>query len=605
MHPDIENLRPKLKEILYDCAVEIRATKAALYLSDGQGRFELVTEYGFRGAVRQVTDANDPMMDRGGRGRTPFFVNGLAVEPRFAELLYESGTDRLLAAPIWSRGTLVGMIDMRDKAQKQPFEQSDLPKAQGISDRIAALFANMNVFGQRFIAISNAAGSPAEYVGSQHDPRAAAAAPAAPPAARRSSPPPAATAQPAVAPPPLFVVPPSWPVVPGEGVAQPPAPAAPPPSVKPAAAAPSVPAPNRSTPPPTRVPRLAMLVHEAREASAAIVLPPAPIEITEQAMGVAREVLALVLLIPGATVAMFSAFGEAGGQQQTVSRGPLTDDAAAFLQSKVSVWLSKRGEVGAVSRSHSSTLPGVTTPVGVDRVQKVFTAPIVIGSVRGLYLTVAFSGTPDRAAHELLASLHGQLQVALEHSEQGSALRSLRESAAQALLEPVFSSHPELRGHSLAVVACCEEFGRFLALGTAEMDTLRLVAMTHDVGMRLLDYERLYRKKSLSADELQILREHVAVGAAMVAPLLGHDVARAVLAHHERFDGRGYPTELQGEEIPLEARIVQICDAWVAMTDPHSYQPALGKEDALASLNHNAGTQFDPELVRRFIDSMK
>ena len=84
MHPEVEELRPKLKEILYDCAVEIRATKAALYLIDSNGKFELITEYGFRGAVRQTTDRNDPIIDRCGRGRTPFFVNGLTAEPRFA-----------------------------------------------------------------------------------------------------------------------------------------------------------------------------------------------------------------------------------------------------------------------------------------------------------------------------------------------------------------------------------------------------------------------------------------------------------------------------------------------------------------------------------------
>ncbi|MEO8033398.1 MAG: HD domain-containing phosphohydrolase, partial [Acidobacteriota bacterium] len=495
----------------------------------------------------------------------------------------ESGTDRLLAAPIWSRGSLVGVIDMRDKAQKQPFEQVDLPKAQGIADRMAAMFGSMNIFGQRFISIANAIAA-GESVQPQRE--------GSFPSVMQRAPAPAASA-----PAPSFVVPPSWPV--GAAPALPTVTGAAPASVA------SPPPPRRPTPPPTHIPRLATLVHEAREAAATIAMPPQPPGITESELGVARDVLSLVLLIPGAMVAMFSAFALGDGQQEIMSRGPLTEDASAFLQAKLGVWLSKRGESGVVTSSHVSSLPGSSAPVAVDRVQKVFTAPIVSGSVRGLYLTVAFSGTPDRAAHELLAALHGQLQVALEHTAQREALRSLREKAAEALLEPAFSSYPDLRSHTLAVVAGCEEFGRFLALGIAEMDTLRLAAITHDVGMRVLDYDRLYRKKDLSADELQILREHVSVGAAMVAPLLGHEVARAVLSHHERFDGRGYPGELQGDEIPFEARILQICDAWVAMTDPHSYQLALGKDAALASINHNAGTQFDPELVRRFIDSRK
>jgi hypothetical protein len=634
VHPEIEELRPKLKEILYDCAVEIRATKAALYLSDGQGHFQLVSEYGFRGAVRQTADANDPMIDRCGRGRTPFFINGLGVEPRFAELLYESGTDRLLTAPIWSRGTLVGMIDMRDKAQKQPFEHIDLSKAQGIAERIASLFSNMNVFGQRFISVSNLV--PGEEVNPERSSGRNT------PASSRTAPSPHAPSAPAApegfAAPALFVVPASWPVMPDANPGQPagasapasvaltsaaePAPvpkplaAVPAPSPVPmlvpvesvaptAAPAPATPA-RRPTPPPTRIPRLATLVHEARQEATSIVMPIVAAAISESELSVAREVLRLVLLIPGATVAMFSAFTAGEGRQETMSRGPMTDEASTFLQSKLHLWLSKRGESGAVTRSNVSSLPGVAgPPIGADRVQKVFTAPIVIGSMRGLYLTVAFSGTPDRAAHELLAALHGQMQVALEHSTQREALAAVRQHAAETLLTPAFSSFPELRKHTMAVVGASEEFGRFLALGPAEMDTLRLVAMTHDAGMRLLDYDRLYSKKNISPDELSILREHVSVGAAMVAPLLGNEVARAVLSHHERFDGRGYPSELQGEEIPLEARIVQICDAWVAMTDPQSYQTPVSKDQALMSISRGAGSQFDPELVRRFLDSMR
>ena len=157
MHPEVDELRPKLKEILYDCAVDIRATKAALYVYDGVSRFELVTEYGFRGTSRESADRNDPMVDRCGRGRTPFYVNGIAAEPRFSKLLDDSSTDRLLAAPLYSRGKLVGFIDMRDKAAKQLFDDTDLPKSQSIAERLVAVFADRNVFGHRFISLSNVA----------------------------------------------------------------------------------------------------------------------------------------------------------------------------------------------------------------------------------------------------------------------------------------------------------------------------------------------------------------------------------------------------------------------------------------------------------------
>src|SRR5205807_9594765 len=105
-------------------------------------------------------------------------------------------------------------------------------------------------------------------------------------------------------------------------------------------------------------------------------------------------------------------------------------------------------------------------------------------------------------------------------------------------------------------------FARFIALTQLEVETARVVALVHDAGMRLLDYDRLYRKRDISPDEMSILREHVQVGAALVEPLLGNEIARAVLGHHERWDGRGYPNALAGEEISRLARIIQICDAY-------------------------------------------
>src|SRR5439155_10519888 len=142
-------------EILYDCAVDVKATKAALFLFDQfANRFELVTEYGFKGVIRVAADENDPIVDRSGRGRTPFYINGLASEPRFSEILFQTESDRLLVAPIFLRGKLVGFVDMRDKAGKLPFETDDLPKAQRVADRIADIFKNKNVFGQRFITLS-------------------------------------------------------------------------------------------------------------------------------------------------------------------------------------------------------------------------------------------------------------------------------------------------------------------------------------------------------------------------------------------------------------------------------------------------------------------
>jgi len=528
VHPEVQELQAKLKEILYDCAIELRATKAALYLFDPEAkRYELITEYGFRGTIRPWADGRDPLIDRSQRSRNPFYVNGLMAEPRLSDILYQSATDRMLVAPIFLRGQLVGVVDMRDKAGKQPFDQSDLVKGQRIADRVGELFSNKNVFSQRFITLSGTSTPMPE-----------------------PSPPPAA--------------PPS----PAEG---------------------------------KYPPHLSKLIEEAGAATERLSTPAPAANLDESEIGVIREMLRVMLLIPGVVASSLSAFGHLGGFQEVVSKSAMTDDAVKLLQSKLNSWLTNRGESGGSLRANVQLSPGAGgEPITPQQIQKVFTAPVAAGSMRSLYLSVAFTAEPDRTAHELLGAFHSQLQIALDQAIGRRDHDALQMRIAEKLLEPDFEKYPELRGHTHAVVARTEAFGRFLGITQHEIETMRIVAMVHDVGMRLLDYDRLYRKRDLSHDELTLLQQHPVVGAALVEPLLGREIARAVLSHHERFDGGGYPNDLRGTDIPFPARLVQICDIYEAMTAADNYQVPLSHDAAMAVIGRGAGSQFDGELAATF-----
>jgi putative methionine-R-sulfoxide reductase with GAF domain len=576
---EIEELRPKLKEILYDCAVDVRATKAALYLLNGEN-YALVTEYGFRGVgIKTSADQNDAIVDRCGRGRTAFFVNGVAAEPRFSQILFDASTDRLLVAPLYQRGKLIGFVDMRDKAGKAPFDPNDVAKAQAIADRLVDLFSNMNIFGHRYISLSKASGV---HV----------AADATPPGEpeRQVSPYGPVRDLPNVAPP---SPPPATRTAELPAVPAPAAPAAAPPVQRPEA-------------PRARVQGLASLVIEARTIASRIVGAPTPRTIGENELAAAREVLRSILLIPGSVAATFSAFGHMGGIQEIAARSTLTDDAKNLIQSKLNVWLTKRGEASGFVRSSVATPMGTSgPPITAADVQKVFTAPLQVGALRGLYLTVIFDANPERSAHDMLAVLHSHLQLVIEQSMEHGAINAMRARIAEKLIEPDFAKYPALRRHTELVAKYAESFAGALALSPAEIENARIVALVHDCGMRLLDYDRLYRKSDLSPEEIGFLREHPSVGAAMVEPLLGDEIARAVLCHHERVDGSGYPNELHGDEIPLLSRIVQLCDAWVAMTDPESYQPAESTDAAMATITRAAGSQFDMKLATKFIELVR
>ena len=149
-----------------------------------------------------------------------------------------------------------------------------------------------------------------------------------------------------------------------------------------------------------------------------------------------------------------------------------------------------------------------------------------------------------------------------------------------------------------------QKFATALELPAAQVDTIRLAALVHDVGLRFIDYERLYRRASLQPEEMKAMAEHPIIGAAIVEPLLGNEVAQAVLRHHERVDGRGYPSRLAGNAIPLASRVIQICDAWVAMSSRRSYQPPFTAQDARRRLQEGAGTQFDDALVKKFLAAL-
>ena len=350
---------------------------------------------------------------------------------------------------------------------------------------------------------------------------------------------------------------------------------------------------------------MASLIMEAHTAVSRFASPTAE-SIGEGELVAAREVLRKMLTINGVVVVSLSAFGHMGGIQEIVSKSTLTGETLNFLQSKLSGWLAKRGEPAGSVRTNAQTPLGLLTPpIASSDIQKVFTAPVIVGNLKGMYLTIGFNEAPDRAAHETLAANLDELQLVVEASLTRTALQRVRTRAAEKLLEPDFTKFPVLKRHTDLVVSRVDQFLRVLGLLPAVAETVRLTAIVHDVGMRVLDYERLYRKRGLSDEELNILHEHVFVGAAMVEPLLGPEVARGVLAHHERMDGRGYPNELRGEEIPLAARIVQICDAYETMISPESYQPVDTPEVALATIYRGAGTQFDGDLAKKFVEMMR
>lgn len=160
----------------------------------------------------------------------------------------------------------------------------------------------------------------------------------------------------------------------------------------------------------------------------------------------------------------------------------------------------------------------------------------------------------------------------------------------------------DLHGHVHRVSNLAVDLGRGLGLGDDDLDRLALAGVLHDVGKIHMDPGILGKPGPLDQSERDLMERHPELGFAMTRNRLDPKIAEAILYHHERFDGLGYPFGLTGDAIPVLSRIVLVADAFDAMTSKRAYQPALPVDFAVHEIRKHAGTQFDPSVVAIFLD---
>ena len=199
-------------------------------------------------------------------------------------------------------------------------------------------------------------------------------------------------------------------------------------------------------------------------------------------------------------------------------------------------------------------------------------------------------------------SLEERLRQLRDANEPASA-----QEAAEILLQlaGALDVHDKItRGHSERVRAYSYSLGKQLSLGADELDRLNWAALLHDVGKLDVSTEILNKPGKPTDEEWEQLRRHPLYGETLVEPLnewLG-TWTDAVGYHHENWDGKGYPRGIAGEEIPLAGRIVAIADVYDVITSARSYKEPASPTEARAELARCAGTQFDPRLVRAFVN---
>lgn len=183
--------------------------------------------------------------------------------------------------------------------------------------------------------------------------------------------------------------------------------------------------------------------------------------------------------------------------------------------------------------------------------------------------------------------------------------KSMKNRTLKIIINTLHEKSERDQVHSTKVSEICKLIGKAIGMSQEKISELEILGEIHDIGKVAVPINILNKIRELTDEEWEEVKKHPHVGYHIVTS--SSDIAflgECVLAHHEKYDGTGYPKNLRGKEIPLMARILTIADAYEAMVNYRPYKKILTKEQAIEELKKNSGTQFDPELVHIFIDKI-
>lgn len=277
---------------------------------------------------------------------------------------------------------------------------------------------------------------------------------------------------------------------------------------------------------------------------------------------------------PGSAPVRMGAAGESVGKLEQELAEPLVKTANLVLADGMPVLVGPEDAVPALA---AAPLPGEAAASG---------AIVAIGADDAR----AF----DAEVLHALATLGGLASVALQNADLQDAQRNFFTHVTDMLVAALDSHLGYHHGHGTRVASLANRVGRKLGLSDRRLERLHFSALLHDIGMLKLDRDTPMNRRSAA--------RHTMLGARMLSRIrVWHEIAPLVQHHHERWDGAGYPDGISSTAIPLESRIISVCDAFDTITSASSYKDALPFDDAVHEIESGAGTQFDPDVVGAFV----
>lgn len=337
----------------------------------------------------------------------------------------------------------------------------------------------------------------------------------------------------------------------------------------------------------------AVLAAAAGEVGSAL-RPPVP-KVHRSAFNVSAHVVAAALL--GAVFERFGSGGPAAVQAFVAAAGGLVYFAISSALVAVAIGWSTKSEPMAVWTQGFRWLAPHYAAFGL--------AGFVLSMVErvaGAWGVLAYC-LPLLMSHYSVWIFVKRTRQQMEELERANRrLEAFNAELTEALASVVDARDMYLYRHSHQASAYSERIARRLALPDAHVLLVKQGALLHDIGKVGIPEAILRKPGPLDEAERSIMNAHAAIGAEIVARTSELEpVAAMIRAHHERYDGKGYPDGLAGEEIPVGARILSVLEAFDAMISDRPYRAGMSIEDALAEIRRCSGTQFDPRVVRAFL----
>lgn len=240
-------------------------------------------------------------------------------------------------------------------------------------------------------------------------------------------------------------------------------------------------------------------------------------------------------------------------------------------------------------------------------------AETIVKKMRELYSTIDINAirvsisfgweTKKKPDEDLLRVLKSAEDALYKHKIIEN--EGMRGNTINTIINTLHEKNPREEQHSKRVSQLCQSIGRALSLSEIEVSKLKVVGLLHDIGKIAIEEGILNKPGKLSEDEWEQIKRHPDIGYRILSTSYEmSELADSILAHHERWDGTGYPKGLKGDTIPRISRIIALADSYDAMISKRPYRNSLSEKEALLEIQKNSGTQFDPEITRIFTEKM-